>query len=92
MVRKVRMTQAIFRVLDTKALRLDVGRGAKDVSLRQIGEEEILNAPPPFVSGDIGVRALGNSKDLSDPLWKIEQLAPLPFTLLSVMTEIVIND
>lgn len=92
MIRKVRMTQAIFRVLDTKALRLDVGRGAKDISLRQIGEEPILDAPPPLVSGDISVRALGWKHDLSDPLWKIEQPAPLPFTLLSVMTEIVIND
>lgn len=92
MIRKVRMTEAIFRVLDTKALRLDVGRGAKDISLRQIGEEPILDAPPPLVSGDISVRALGWKHDLSEPLWKIEQPAPLPFTLLSVMTEIVIND
>ncbi len=58
MIRKVRMIECVFRVLNTQALRLDVGRGFKDVSLRQIGEEEILDAPPPVVSGDIRVRAL----------------------------------
>lgn len=92
MIRKVRMVEAIFRVLETKALRLDVGRGLRDVSLRQLGEEEILDAPPPSVSGDISVRALGWEKELADPLWRIEQSVPLPFTLLSVMTELKIND
>lgn len=92
MIRKVRMIEAIFRVLETKALRLDVGRGLRDVSLRQLGEEEILDAPPPSVSGDISVRALGWQKELADPLWRIEQSVPLPFTLLSVMTELKIND
>jgi hypothetical protein len=92
MIRKVRMIEAIFRVHDTKALRLDVGRGLKDVSLRQLGEEEILDAPPPSVSGDVHVRALGWQRELSYPLWRIEQSAPLPFTLLSVMTELKLND
>lgn len=92
MVRKIRLIEAVFRVLDTSALRLDIGRGARDISLRQMGEDEILDAPPPAVSGDIGVRALGWKDDLSKPLWRIEQSAPLPFTLLSVITEIKIND
>lgn len=92
MVRKIRMVEAVYRLKDTQALRLDVGRGLRDVSLRQIGEEEILDAPPPSVSGDIHVRALGWQKELSEPLWRIEQSTPLPFTLLSVMTELKLND
>lgn len=92
MIRKVRLIEAVFRLQDTKALRLDVGRGLRDVSLRQLGEEDILDEAPPLMSGDIHVRALGWQKELSEPLWRIEQSAALPFTLLSVMTEVKIND
>ncbi|HEU4839582.1 MAG TPA: hypothetical protein VFS88_09275 [Micavibrio sp.] len=92
MIRKVRLIEAVFRLQDTKALRLDVGRGLRDVSLRQLGEEEILDETPPLMSGDVHVRALGWQKQLSEPLWRIEQSAALPFTLLSVMTEVKIND
>ncbi len=92
MIRKLRMIESVFRVEETQGLRLDVGRGLEDVSLKQIGEDEILDAPPPKVSGDIRVRALGWKHDLSDPLWRIEQDLPLSFTLLSVATELKIND
>ncbi len=90
-VKKVRLVEAVFRLQDTQALTVDTGRGLKDVSLRQLGEEEILDAPPPLVSGDIRVRNLGWHDDLWEPLWRIEQSTPLPFTLLSVSTEININ-
>lgn len=90
--RKVRLVQGIYRLQDTQALRLDVGRGLSDVSLLQIGEDEILDAPPPIVSGDIKVRALGWVSDATKALWRIEQSMPLPFTLLSVTTEIKVND
>lgn len=91
MVRKVRLVEALFKVMETKALRLDVGRGIRDVPLRQLSEHSILDQPAPTVSGDISVRALGWRSDLSQPLWRIEQSAPLPFTLLSVVTEINLN-
>ncbi len=89
--RKVRMVEAVFRLYETAALRLDVGRGLKDVSLKQIGEDTILG-PPPQVSGDIRVRAFGWKVDGTTSLWRIEQNAPLPFTLLSVTTELKVND
>lgn len=92
MVRKARLVEAVFRLQDTRALRLDVGRGLRDIALRQIGEDSILDAPTPLVSGDISVRALGWLKDPSKPMWRIEQSAPLPFTLLSVVTEVKINN
>ncbi|HBR68275.1 MAG TPA: hypothetical protein DEA55_02745 [Rhodospirillaceae bacterium] len=90
--RKVRLVQAIYRLQNTAALRLDVGRGLADIALRQLGEEEILDEPPPLVSGDIRVRALGWAEDATKPLWRIEQDAPLPFTLLSVTAELKVND
>lgn len=89
---KLRLVEGVFRLKDTQALRLDVGRGAKDISLKQIGEDLILDAPPPSVSGDIAVRSLGWQPSGEEPLWQIEQSVPYPFTLLSVTTELKIND
>lgn len=90
--RKIRMIEGIFRLQDTAALKLDVGRGINDVALRQLGEDPILDAPLPLVSSDIRVRALGWQADGQNALWRIEQDVPLPFTLLSVTTEIKVND
>lgn len=85
---KLRLVQAIFRLKDTAALQLDVGRGLKDIPLRQLGEDPILDEPLPLISGDIKVRALGWQADRTRGLWRIEQDKPLPFTLLSVNTEL----
>ena len=89
--RKVRLVEAIFRLKDTSSLRLDIGRGMKDIPLRD-ADSVILGSPPPRISDDIRVRSLGWQSKLSSPLWKIEQDTPLPFTLLSVITEIKVND
>ncbi len=90
-VLKLRLVKATFRVQDTAALRLDVGRGLRDVSMLQFGEP-ILDEPAPLMSGDIAVRELGWQADAIKPLWRIEQSAPLPFTILSVRTELKLND
>jgi hypothetical protein len=90
--RAVRLVEAIFRVEDTASLRLDVGRGLDDIPLRDFDEGVILDAPIDPVSRDIAVRAFGWHKDLTKPLWRIEGRAPLPFTLLSVTTELKVND
>ncbi len=87
----VRLVEAVFRLHATSALRVDSGRGLLDVPLRQIGEDVILDAPPPEVSGDIRVSAYGWSRDSSKPLWRIEQDAPLPFNLLAVQSAIISN-
>lgn len=86
-----RLVEAVFRLSATSALRVDSGRGLLDVPLRQIGEDDILDAPPPVVSGDIRVSAYGWSRDSSKPLWRIEQDAPLPFNLLAVQSTIISN-
>ncbi|MGH1398522.1 MAG: hypothetical protein ACRBCT_04835 [Alphaproteobacteria bacterium] len=90
--RKIRLIEAIFRLQDTQSLALDIGRGLADVPLRQLGEDEILDAAPPNFSGDIPIRALGWHDDMTAPLWRIEQDDPLAFTLLSVVTQIKVND
>ena len=90
--RKTRLVEGTFRLQDTQSFKLDVGRGLSDISLRQLGEDEILDEPPPSVSGDIRVRALGWQADNTKPLWRIEQDEPLAFTLLSVINEIKVND
>lgn len=90
--RRIRLIEGLFRVQETQALKLDVGRGLSDIALRQIGEDEILDAAPPMVSSDVSVRALGWQNDRTQPLWRIEQDVPLAFTLLSVTTQIKVND
>lgn len=85
-VRTARLVEVVFRVEDTSALRVDAGRGLRDIPLRTVGMS--LDTPPPVVSGDIRVRAFGWRQDGTQPLWRIEQSAPLPFTLLSVATSI----
>lgn len=57
--RKLRLVEAIFRLKDTAALRLDVGRGAQDIPLKQFGEDDILDGAAPIISGDVKVRSLG---------------------------------
>ena len=90
--RRVRLIEGLFRMQDTQSLQLDVGRGLSDIPLRQLGEDPVLDAAPPKVSGDIAVRALGWQNDKTKALWRIEQDVPLAFTLLSVTTQIKVND
>ena len=90
--RKLRLVRGIFRINETAALKLDLGQGLNDITLRQFGEDDILDEPVPLTSGDIRIRSIGWQKDGTQPLWRIEQDAPLPFELLSVTSEIKVND
>lgn len=86
-----RLIEAVFRLSASSALRVDTGRGLMDIALRQFGEDDLLDAAPPLVSGDVRVSAYGWSRDLSKPLWRIEQDSPLPFNLLAVQSTIISN-
>ncbi len=90
--RAIRLIEGVFRVEDTAAIALDIGRGLDYIPLRDFDETPILDAPIAPVSQDIIVKAFGWSKDQTRPLWRIEQDTPLPFTLLSVTTELKVND
>lgn len=87
---KVRPLSVTFRLLDTSALRLDVGRGYADVPFQSLGPA-LLDQPPPAFTGDKTVRALGWRTVGPEALWSIRQDTPLPFTLLSVATKIAAN-
>ncbi len=90
--RKVRLVEGLFRLQDTAALSLDTGQGLRSISLTDLDEQQLLDVPPPEFSGDVSVRALGWAHDTTRPLWRIEQSNPLPFTILSVTTQIKVND
>jgi hypothetical protein len=82
----LRLVSITFRVLETAALSVDLGRGAFPVPFRRL-DTPLLDAPPPRFSGDVSLRGLGWRRDALSPLWRIEDDTPLPVTLLSVTTE-----
>ncbi len=87
----VRLVAITFRLEETAALRVDLGRGLQELPLHRLGPQP-ADGVPPRVSGDRRLRALGWRHDTNVPLWRIEQDAPLPFTLLSVTMELKVND
>lgn len=88
--RKIRPIAITFRLWETAALHLDTGRGLVDVPFKRFGNT-LLDAPLSVFCGDKTVRALGWRSDDTSPLWRIDQDTPLPFTLLSVSTEMSVN-
>jgi hypothetical protein len=88
----MRPVDSVFRLHETGALMLDTGRGATSVPLGKLDGGGSFGQPPPMFTGDRRVRHLGWTRSATEPLWRIEQDAPLPFTLLSVTTELKVND
>jgi hypothetical protein len=86
----VRLVSVTFRLLETAALAVDLGRGPEPVPFRRLGALR-LDAAPPLFTGDRTIRALGWRRDTTRPLWRIEGDVPLPMTLLSVTTEMRLN-
>ncbi|NQV46546.1 MAG: hypothetical protein HQ504_02065 [Rhodospirillaceae bacterium] len=86
----IRPVAITFRLAETSALRLDTGRGFQEVPFKRFGSGALDTAPQPF-TGDRTVRALGWRRDVTAPLWRIEQDTPLDFSLLSVATEMSTN-
>jgi hypothetical protein len=87
----VRLIKATFRLEDTQALRADLGRGFRDLPFRTLGDD-LLDRPTAPFTGDKSARGLGWRRSPARPLWRIVQDAPLPFTLLSVTTDLKVND
>jgi len=88
----VRLVSANFRLLGTRALRVDTGRGARDIPFKRFGTTGVLDSGPAPFTGDVTVRALGWQRGGTAPLWRIEQEAPLPCTILAVSTLIKAGD
>lgn len=87
---KVRPVAITLRLKDTAALHLDTGKGLREISFKHFGGSLLDSAPAAF-SGDKTVRAIGWKADGTTSLWRVEQDTPLPFTLLSVATELSVN-
>lgn len=87
----IRLVAASFRLLETGALSVDLGRGSRPVPFRRL-DTPLLDAPPPRFTGDVTLRGLGWRRDTLQPLWRIEGDTPLPMTLLSVTTETRMTD
>lgn len=87
----LRLVAASFRVLETAALSVDLGRGAQPVPFRRL-DTALLDAAPPRFTGDVTLRAFGWRRDTMRPLWRIEGDMPLPLTLLSVTIETRMTD
>jgi len=87
----LRLVSVGFRLLETAALDVDLGRGPAPVSFRRL-DTPLLDAPPPRFSGDVRLSALGWRRDAMRPLWRIAGDAPLPLTLLSVTTDMRTTD
>jgi hypothetical protein len=83
----MRLVRARFRVEATAALSADTGRGLAPVPLARFGRG-LLDAPPVRFSGDCELRGMGWVTQPGQPLWRVASDAPLPCTVLSVMTEV----
>lgn len=88
----IRPVVLTFRLLDTGALRVDVGRGPQDVVFRRMGPAGVLDAPAPRFTGDRRLRALGWRRDGTGAPWRVAQDTPLPCTILSVTTQLKVSD
>jgi hypothetical protein len=87
----VRLVSATFRLLATPAFSVDLGRGLAAVPFQRLDTPLLDAAPVPF-TGDVALRALGWRRDAMAPLWRVEGDQPLPLTLLSVTTDMRMND
>ena len=86
-----RLVAVTFRLLETPAVNVDLGQGPRALALRRFNIDH-FDAPPTPFTGDATLRGVGWRRDRIAPLWRITGTAPLPLTLLSVTTEIRMND
>ena len=86
-----RLVAVTFRLLETPAVDVDLGKGPQSLALRRFNVDH-FDAPPSPFTGDATLRGMGWRRDRIAPLWRITGAAPLPLTLLSVTTEIRMND
>ena len=87
-----RMTYGIFRISESKSLRLNFGNGYFEVPLKKMHKDQILDSPPTYFSGDVELRSIGWIRDMNEPMWSIRSDVPCPFMLLSVVIEIKTKD
>lgn len=87
-----RLIHGIFRIIESKSLRLNFGNGYFDVPLKKMHKDQILDSPPDEFSGDVELRSIGWIRDVQKPMWSIRSSVPNAFMLLSVANEIKTKD
>ena len=58
-VAPLRLIEAAFRLHETKALRVDIGKGPKELPFKTLGPSGVLDSAPAAFTGNKRVRALG---------------------------------
>lgn len=79
-----RVVKATFRVLDTQIFSVKMGKHFIDIPLNNISQENKLDGPVKFYTGDIEYTGLGWTRNLKDNAWEIKSSVPYSFNLLSV--------
>ncbi len=87
-----RIVRSLFRISQSKSLKLDLGSGYFEAPLRKIHHDHILDTPPADYSGDVELRSIGWIRDMQRPMWSIKSDVPASFCLLSVVNEIKTKD
>ncbi|WP_235285084.1 hypothetical protein [Thalassospira sp. HJ] len=89
----VRLVSVTLRLQETGQLRVDTGRGLRDVALPVSALPDEKDA---LYSGDITLRALGwrrgSGGTVKSGLWRIAGALPRPFLLLGAASEMGVND
>ncbi|AXO15660.1 hypothetical protein [Thalassospira indica] len=87
----VRLVSVTLRLQETGQLRVDTGRGLRDVALPVSADDK-----DALYSGDITLRALGwrrgSGGTVKSGLWRIAGDLPRPFLLLGAASEMGVND
>lgn len=87
---RVRLVAARFFVHNTRAVTVTIGSRTRTVPLRRFGRDRFGDAPPE-TTGEVLVRSLGWRRGTETGLWRIAQDAPLPFSLLKVEQELMVQ-
>jgi hypothetical protein len=91
MVSKTRPAVITFRLLDTRALYVDLGRGVVETPLTPFTIVNFDTISEAF-TGDMELRSLGWRDNMKAPTWRIVQSAPVKFNLLSVSLKVITTD
>ena len=84
----LRVVQGLFRIVNSRSLRINIGGGYFEVPLKKMYRDRLLDAPANIYNGDVELHSLGWIKDMEKPIWSIKSSVPVPFTLLSAVVEI----
>ncbi len=81
-----RLVRAVFRVLESTALEVDVGMGFKSAMPLMFATDNQVQVAANKTK-DIILRGIGWKREPLKPLWRVESSRPTSFSLISVTTE-----